>query len=190
MFYVPLLQHPEGRVQVLVRSARSFASVVASIRREIRSLDANVPLLAPARLSEQVDAALAQERLGTRLLGGFGLLTLLISVTGIVGSISYLVARRTREIAVRLALGASPARIVRMVIAQGATPVMAGLAGGLALSLWTTRFLAHWLVDVNPIDPLTLAGTSAVVMVACVVASYLPARRAAKVDPVVTLRTE
>ena len=133
-------------------------------------------------------ASLATERLAARLLGLFGVIALVVAAVGVYGTLSFAVARRTREIGVRVALGASAFDVQWMVIRENVMLLAAGLAAGVGLALWMSRFVSSFLFGVTATDPATFAGVTALLAAVGLVASYLPARRATKVDPMVVLR--
>ena len=132
----------------------------------------------------------AQRRLSMALLGGFAALALVLGVVGVYGVTSYLVAQRTREVGLRLALGAQPAQVVRMVVRQGMVAAAAGLTLGLVVALAVTRLMASLLYGVSPTDVVTLLAVTTLLALATLLANYFPARRAARVDPLVALRAE
>lgn len=126
----------------------------------------------------------------TRLLSIFAAMALVLAILGVYGVMAYNVAQRTQEVGVRMAIGAQPPDILRLVVRQGSALAALGIAVGLALALAVSRFLAAFLYGVSPFDPLTFAFVSLALFVAAIVACYLPATRATRVDPVVALRTE
>jgi putative ABC transport system permease protein len=141
-------------------------------------------------MRQQLGTYLAYPRFRAAVLGGFAAFALLLAMVGLHGVLGQLVSRRTREIGVRMALGARPADVGRMVARQGGAPVLAGLAAGMACALWLGRFLAAMLYGVKPQDPATLAAVCILLLAVAGVAMALPARRAARIDPMAALRQE
>jgi ABC-type antimicrobial peptide transport system permease subunit len=141
-------------------------------------------------MDELISASVGQRRLSTALLGGFALLALSLACLGIYGVMSYVVAQRRQEIGVRIALGAGSARVVGLFLKQGATLVLAGLFFGLVGAYGLTRVLRSQLFGVEATDPLTFAGVAALLVITALTATWLPAQRAARLDPVRALREE
>ncbi len=190
MMYVPFAQAPFWGANVVVRSTLSPSSVAAAIRLEVRKMDKDLPVTDVANLPDLIEASVAQPRFRTFLLGLFGAMALVLAATGIFGVISYSVSQQTREIGIRMALGAQSGEVLRQVLKEGARMVAVGLALGLMGSLAATRFIATLLFGVKPADPLTFAAVAAMLTIVALVASYIPARRATRVDPMVALRYE
>lgn len=175
---------------ITARTRGEPMELAAAIRREIRALDPNLPI-SEVRTLEQVRAeSVAQPRFLSVVLGAFAAVALLLAVVGIYGTLAYLVSQRTHEIGIRMALGAHTAEITRMVVGRGVAVGAAGVAVGLAGALALTRVLAHLLFGVTTTDPVTYVVVPVVLIAAALLASYLPARRAARVDPMVALRAE
>jgi ABC-type antimicrobial peptide transport system permease subunit len=163
---------------------------VASARRIIHAQNPNLPIQNVRTLDEVVSAAVAPARGSTMLLAVFASVALVMAVLGVFGVLSYLVTQRTREIGIRIALGASTSAVQRMIVARGLWLVTIGLAIGLGGAFALTRFLGTLLYGVTATDPLTFTGVALLLSGAAVVASYLPARRATLVDPIIALRAE
>jgi putative ABC transport system permease protein len=190
LMYVPFAQAPLWGGEVVVRSSLSPASVSGGIRQAVASIDRNLPVTDIQSLSDVVDQSTAQERFRTFLLGSFSALALLLAGAGIFGVISCFVSQRTREIGVRMALGAQPRDIVRLVLGQGIRLSLFGLGLGLAGAFLLTRLLAGLLYGVSTRDPLTFAAVAIALLAVAAMASYIPVVRAIRVDPVVALRYE
>jgi predicted permease len=173
-----------------LRTAMNPDSLIPAVREIVGSIDRNLPLFEVMTQSEQVDRILFQERLMTRVAGFFGVLTLALACFGLYGLLSYEVAWRTRELGIRIALGAQSRDILRLVIRQVVIIIAIGLAAGIAAALGLTRFMADMLYNVRPNDPPTIAGVATLLAVVALVACYLPARRAIRTDPIVALRHE
>jgi ABC-type antimicrobial peptide transport system permease subunit len=156
----------------------------------VTQLDNNLPLFDVKTQSAQIEGSLFQERLIARLSSFFGGLSLLLACIGLYGLLSYEVARRTREIGVRMALGARPSDVLRLIVSQGVVLSAAGVSLGILASLGATRYLASLLYGVHPFDPLTFAAVALLLGVVALAACFLPARRAMRVDPMVALRHE
>lgn len=191
-FYVPFLQDPSSwrETTFQVRTAGDPLATVAAIRHEVQSLEPNLPLFRIKTLEQQVDETLGQERLVTTLASLFGVLALLLACAGLYGVLSYSVSRRTREIGIRMALGAKRADVLRFFVRQGMTLVLFGVVVGLAAAFALTRFMSSLLFGISNTDFLTFAGVAAGLSVVGLLACYMPARRATKVDPSVALRSE
>jgi putative ABC transport system permease protein len=164
--------------------------MVPTLTTEVQSLDSDLPLLHVKTLDEYVDDSIVGTRFETFLLGTFAVLAFLLTAVGLYGVISYTVVQRTREVGIRLALGADRGAILGMVVRNGTLLACAGALLGLAASLLLTQLMASLLFDVQPRDPLTFLCVPIALIVVAIFASYIPARRAAKVDPMVALRYE
>jgi len=173
-----------------LRTGINPASVVPQIRSVIGQIDANLPIFEIRTETEQIDRQLFPERLIARLSSFFGLLALVLACIGLYGLLSFEVTRRTREIGIRMALGAKAGDVLRAVIAQGITLAMVGIAIGMGVALGVTRFLGSLLYNVKAGDPLTFAGVALLLVTVAGLACYIPALRAARVDPMVALRYE
>ena len=188
--YLPLEQRYSGNLALVVRTAADPATVLTTVEREVHTLDKQLPLAAPATLRQVLDDDLWAPRLGAALLGLFGGLALLLAAVGIYGVMAFSVAQRAREIGVRMALGAQPGRVLRLVLSQGMAIVAIGLATGLVAAFFATRLTQNLLFGISPTDPLAFTMTSLLLAAVALAATLLPARRATTVDPVVVLKEE
>ena len=188
--YYPVAARVWPRMEIVVRSDAPPATVLPVIRQRIRQID---PELAPAlvrTLDEWVWNSSAQPRLSATLAGVFAMVAVAIAAVGIYGVLAYSVAQRTREIGVRIALGAPAARVVRLIVGEGMTVALSGIGGGLVLSWLLSHVMSTLLYGLAPRDPMTLLGVAAALGLVALAACWLPAVRAARVDPIVTLRDE
>ena len=190
-FYTAMAQEPRLFDMTLqVRTVGDPEKIGDLVRAQVHDLDANLPLYATTTLEIQIDNSLTQERLLTWLSSLFGLLATLLASLGLSGVVAFSVARRTREIGIRMALGAQPKDILRHVVSHMAFLVIAGMAVGLAAAFGLSRLLGSMLFEVGSADPLAYAGACFLLGVVAALAAYLPAQRATLVDPVVALRYE
>ena len=174
----------------MVRGTGDPSALAAPIRRIVQAIDPTQPLFDVELLESRVSQSLAERRERAAVLGTFAALALLIAVVGIYGVMSYSVTRRTHEIGIRMALGARRSDVLRMVVASGLRMAAFGMAMGLAGALFITRILKTFLYGIGPTDGTTFFLVSAILGAAALLASYLPARRAASVDPMSALRQE
>ena len=193
--YAPDLQPPSPDgvwvpTILVVRSRSDAGSLLPSVRAAIKETDPDVAVLSASTMNELQGHELARPRFNTGLLDVFATLALVLAVTGLYGVMGTHVAQRTREMGIRMALGADGARVSRHVVWQGMQLAFAGVAAGLVAALVGTRVLASLLFGVSPADPFTLASATVLLLIAALGASYLPARRATRVDPMVALRYE
>ncbi len=187
MMYQP---HHVGVATFELRTAADPQALLPAIREVVGQVDANLPLFNVTTQSHQIDRLLFQERLVARLAGFFGVLALVLACIGLYGLLSYEVSRRTREIGIRIALGAQPERVLRLVLWHGIALAMVGAAVGIGVSLGVTRYLASMLFNVRASDPWTMGAVAVVLGLVALAACYIPARRATRVDPMVALRYE
>ncbi len=188
--YAPQLQMPNNSVALVVRATGDPTNLTAMIRREVQALDKDQPIFDVKPMAQRIGETTTPARLGSFLFGLFALVALTLAAVGIYGVMAYSVTQRTHEIGVRMALGAQPRDVLRLVVGQGMTLVAVGIALGLAASFVLMRWLASKLFQVNPADPTTFAGVALLLAFIAFVACYVPARRATKVDPLVALRYE
>jgi putative ABC transport system permease protein len=188
--YMSYWQYPMQTPELLVRSTAPAAAVTAAIRQEIKALNKNIPAPPVQTMDAMLTEVVSEPRFQTMLLTSFGLIALLLAAGGIYSVMAYSVAQRTNEIGIRMALGAQVADVLKLVIGQGMKLVALGLALGLGAALDLTRLLKSLLFGVSATDPLTFAALAVLLAAAALLACYLPARRAAKVDPLIALRLE
>jgi putative ABC transport system permease protein len=188
--YYALDQEPSSEMNVVLRTTATPAALAGELRAAVHALDAQVPVGMPATMDETVAASTADRRFPMELLALFAALAVVLAAVGIYGVLAYTVRLRTREIGVRLALGAAPGGLVGMIIRSGLPYVLAGVGIGTVGAFATASVLRGLLFGVSTADPVTYAGVAALLIAVALLASWLPARRAAKVDPVVALRSE
>jgi len=177
-------------MRVALRTKVDPASMTGSVREAIHSIDPDLPLAKVTTLTTLVDESMSQPRFSMLLLATFGALALLLASIGMYAVISYSVGQRTREIGIRMALGAERSNVFEMILGQGARLAGVGIATGLVAALGVTQLMASFLFGVQPTDPLTFAGVSLLLMGVALLACYVPARRATRVDPMIALRHE
>jgi ABC-type antimicrobial peptide transport system permease subunit len=175
---------------LLVRTKNDPMSLVPLIRGEVAALDSQQPIARVATLDQLMEASTAQPRFRATLLGGFAGVALLLSAIGIYGMMAYAVSRRTREIGIRMALGARPGNMLKVILGQSMTLTLLGILLGLAGAFAVTRLMNSLLFGVTSTDPFIFAGVTALFCGVALLASYIPARRAARVDPMIALRYE
>jgi putative ABC transport system permease protein len=188
--YLPLAQFPYSGMTVVVRASGDPALLKAPVRNVVRSVDPNQPIAKLETMDALVSESLANSRLSMTLFGIFGVVGLLLACIGIYGVTSYGVLQRTREFGIRMALGARPSDVRNLVVHGGAKLTLIGIGIGIAGAIVLTRLMRSLLFGVTSTDPMTYAGSVVVLAFVSVVASYLPARRATRVDPVIALRNE
>ena len=188
--YFSLLQEPSERVQVLVRSSLDPTIAVSSVQRIIGAVDKDLPLNKARTMEEIISASVAQPRFRTWLLSIFAFAGLTLTLIGIYGVISYSVRQRTKEMGIRIALGAQSGSLLRLILRQAIILAVIGAGCGVIGSLLLMRLLASQLFEIKPGDPLTLIGTVLMMMIVALAASWIPARRATKVNPITALRQQ
>ncbi|HSO76385.1 MAG TPA: FtsX-like permease family protein, partial [Blastocatellia bacterium] len=190
--YVPMPQNPYPaalrNVFLVVRTGGDPIWLVGGIRGELRSLDRDVPIAQVKTMEEIVSGSLSQRRLSMSLLVVFSVLAGVLAAGGIYGVMGYIVAGRTHEIGIRMAMGAQQAEVLRMILGDGAKLTAMGIGIGLGVALALTRVLSSLLFGVSAADPVTFAAISLVLACVAMLASYIPARRAARIDPMEALR--
>jgi putative ABC transport system permease protein len=188
--YFPFLQLPFGGMTVVVKHRLEPEQMTAAVRQQVLSLDPNQPVYNIRTMDQIHDESVASEKLNLTLLGLFASVALALAMVGIYGVISYSVTQRTHEIGIRVALGARGRDVLGLVIGQGMKLALVGVAGGVLISLALTRLMETLLFNVKATDPLTFAAIALLLTLVALLACYLPARRAAKVDPMIALRHE
>jgi putative ABC transport system permease protein len=188
--YLPVNQSPSYAMVVYLRTHAESGTLGDAVRREVQAIDPTIPVFEVRTMDEVVAKYLEQRRFALELLGVFAGVALLLASIGIYGVMAYTFSQRTNEIGIRMAMGAQRGDILKIAVGEGALIVAFGLAAGLAGSLVLTRFLQTMLFDVKPTDPITFAGISALLAAVALAACFVPARRAARVDPLVALRHE
>jgi putative ABC transport system permease protein len=188
--YFPLLQNPSELVHILVRSSLDPAAAIAEVQRAVWSVDKDLPLSKTRTMGEVISESVAETRFRTWLLSIFAAAGLTLTLIGIYGVISYSVRQRTREMGIRIALGAQPGSLLGLVLRQAVVLALTGAVCGVIGSLLLMRLLVSQLFEIKPGDPVTLIGAALLMMIVALAASWIPARRATKVDPVIALRYE
>ncbi len=188
--YETYLQTPQGALTLAVRAAGDPRGLLPAIRRQLAALDPDVPLSKVMTMTDWMDESLAPSRFRSALMGGFALFAMVLAALGVYGVMAYNLSRRIAEIGIRVALGARPGQVLGLVIRQALKLSVVGVVIGLGASLCLTRFLKGLLFEVGTADPLTFATAGLILIGVAMVASYLPARRAMNVDPLVALRHE
>jgi predicted permease len=189
--YLPLSQSRQWTSTLLVRADGNPTALLPAIGRQFRSVDANLPVLAaPLHTMVSMDPYFVVSRIGGVLASIVGALGLLLACLGVYGMVSYSVAQRTREIGVRMALGAQTVQVLRLVVSEGFRPILTGVVIGIIVSAGISRALSATLFGLSPLDPVSFAGVSLLLMAIALLATWLPARRATEVDPMVALRYE
>ena len=188
----PMMYQPQnvGGATFELRTAADPQALLPAIREVVGQVNADLPLFNVTTQLQQIDRLLFQERLVARLAGFFGVLALVLACIGLYGLLSYEVSRRTREIGIRIALGAQPESVLRLVLRQGIALAIVGAIVGIGVALGVTRYLASMLYEVRTSDPVTMIAAAVLLALVALAACYIPARRATRVDPMVALRYE
>ncbi|HKF52185.1 MAG TPA: FtsX-like permease family protein, partial [Candidatus Acidoferrales bacterium] len=173
-----------------LRTGADPQAIVPAVRKVVAGMNANLPLYNVTTEAAQIDRLLFEQRLIARVSGFFGVLALVLACIGLYGLLSYEVSRRTREIGIRMALGAQPMNVLKLVLGQGIALAVAGAVVGIGVALGVTRYLATMLYDVHADDPVTIIAVAVLLVLVAFAACYIPARRATRVDPMVALRYE
>jgi predicted permease len=189
-FYLPQTQYPTRAMTVVLRSHIDPSGLLSAVKNELRNLDADLPMYDVRTMRQRVSESLARRRFSMLLLAVFAGIALALATIGIYGVMAYLVSQGTREIGIRIALGATQRNILSLVVRQGMTLAVAGVAIGLAAAFLLARLIRSLLFGVQATDPVTFVGIALSLGLVALLASYIPARRAARVDPLVALRYE
>jgi ABC-type antimicrobial peptide transport system permease subunit len=177
-------------MHIVVKSTRDPASLASAIRQRIRAMDATLPVSDVRTLDNVVSNALAEPRFTTTLIGFFAILALGLAALGLYGVVSFMASSRTQEMGIRMALGASSARVAGPVLGEGIGMAAAGTLAGVLGAMLLTRLLSAQLYGVAPLDAATFASVPVVLMLVAALASWLPARRAARISPLIALRND
>jgi predicted permease len=187
--YIPFTQFGSP-TSLVVRTSGDQRSLIAAIRSEVRAMDKDQPISNIQTMDELLGRSVSQRRFSLLLMGIFAGVALALAAVGIYGVMSYLVAQRTHEIGVRMALGAQPRDVLKLVIRQGMTLALTGVMIGLMAAFGLTRLIKNLLFDVSSVDPMTFSVIAILLAGVALVACYIPARRATKVDPLLALRCQ
>jgi putative ABC transport system permease protein len=188
--YWPYPELVMSGMTILVRTSGDPLSVVSAIHAELQQLDREQPMASVATMEQLLADSLSRSRFTMLLLGIFAAFALVLAAVGIYGLIAYSVTQRTQELGIRIALGAQRRDVLRLVLGQGTRLTLFGLVLGIAAAIGITRLMASLLFDISATDPLTFAGVAALLAFVALLACFIPARRATRVDPIVALRYE
>ncbi|HSE40511.1 MAG TPA: FtsX-like permease family protein, partial [Acidobacteriota bacterium] len=188
--YLPFAQHYQDSMSIFVRTSGDPARLINSVQKEIRNVNPAVQGFFTRTLEQHTSFTMLPARIAAWLSGTFGFIALALALLGIYGTVGYSVAVRTREIGIRLALGAQPSQVLQWVLTKGIVLVCIGLAAGLIIAFAGTRLLARFLYGISPADVITFIGVALLLVLTAVLASYFPARRALRIDPASALRYE
>jgi putative ABC transport system permease protein len=188
--YLPYSGENGAFASVVIRSDQDPRGLASAIRAQFAAVDSSQPVFDISTMQQRIDDSIETPRFNMTLLTIFASLALILATVGIYGVISYFVSQRTHEIGIRMALGAAPSDVLRLVLGQGLVMILMGLALGLVGFLLLTRYLANLLYSIRPADPLTIIFVAALLVFVALAACYVPARRAVSVDPLAALRYE
>ena len=188
--YIPYLQEPASDMSLVLRASGNPQASIGPVREAVQEVDANQPVYDVPTMDQRLSESIAPQRFNALLIGVFAVVALGLGAVGIYGVLAYSVTQRTHEIGIRMALGAQHQDVVELVLRHGVLLVVFGIGLGVAGALAMTQFLSSLLYGVKPTDPLTFIAVSLILTSVALMASYIPARRATKVDPMVALRHE
>jgi putative ABC transport system permease protein len=188
--YVPFVQDPFSTMSIVIRSTGDPLAMVPAVRAIMQDIDRDAPPFAIAALETIVGGSMAGRRFSMLLLGVFAVVALFLAAVGLYGVLSYTVMQRTQEIGIRLAIGAAPGQLLRLVVRDGLKLTVAGIVLGLAGALALSQFVRALLFDLTPFDPVSYLLPAVVLLAVATLACHLPARRAMRVDPILALRSE
>jgi ABC-type antimicrobial peptide transport system permease subunit len=190
MIYLPLQKMPEGGMTIYAHTLSAPGPTLVDIHRIVRSVDVHIPITYEKTITQHMAFALWPSWMGAMILGALGLLALLLASVGVYGVMAYSVSQRTRELGIRMALGAQSGQVLQLVLRQGMLLGGIGLVIGLFAAFGSTRMASSFLYGVNPHDPLIFTNVTSLLGAAAFAACYLPARRALKINPIIALRSE
>jgi ABC-type antimicrobial peptide transport system permease subunit len=190
LLYVPEFQNYSGRQTLVVRTAADPEQLLGAVRSAVASLDQNLPVFAVKTMSEQMGDSLWQPRMAAGILGSFSIFALILAAVGLYAVVSLWMGQRTREIGIRMALGAKPRDVMRLTLGYGAGLALSGIAAGILFASLLTRFVSALLFGRSSSDVLTVAVIAVFLLLVALAACFVPARRAMRVDPMVALRHE
>jgi predicted permease len=188
--YYPLATSAPGGLNIIVRSSRPVGDLISSIREKLREIDPAIPLFETDTMQKAIDGSVDGRRAVMLLLGGFAALALFLSAIGIYGVLAYDISQRTREIGIRGAIGATRRQIVGLIMVQGLWKTGIGLVVGLVTAVLLSHYMESMLFELKPSDPWAYLLVSALLAIVAAAACYIPARRAARIDPITALRTD
>ena len=190
LLYLPVFQNYSASDNLVIHTIGDPANVLPDVHRAVASIDASLPIFREKSISDEIDDSLWQQRMASGLLGSFSMLALLLAGIGIYAVVAHWTSRRTQEIGIRMALGANPRDVLLLVVGHGARLAAAGVLAGLAISMEVTRMVSEMLYGTGSLDMPAMAGISSLLAAVAMLACYIPARRAMRVDPMVALRHE
>jgi ABC-type antimicrobial peptide transport system permease subunit len=188
--FLPLAQTPQRAMLLLARTTGEPSALAGPIRQAVSAADRDLPVSDIRTLDDRLQLSVAQPRLSMVLVGTFAFLALVLAAVGIYGVLSYTVTQRTRELGIRMALGAESGSVMRLVVGQAMAPALIGVLLGLAGAWGATRLISSLLFGVSATDPITFIAVTIFLLIVALAASWIPARRATRVDPLIALRSE